>query len=442
MKNKIDMVNGNLAKNIIVFTIPIVFTSLIQLLFNTFDMIIVGKFAGNNALAAVGATGALYYLIISLFMGVSVGVNVVAAQFFGKKDETGIRETIHTSVSLGGILGIILTFLGIILVTPCLKLMNTPAEIIDLSVLYMKIYFSGMPGMLLYNCGASILRADGNTKSPLIYLTIGGVVNIILNLILVIVFKLSVAGVAIATVASFYISCLLVIIHLKKNYGLNFKALKIKKSIAKEVFRIGLPSGFSSLAFSISSMQLQTALNSFGAAAVAGCSAASSIEGLVNILLTSIAQAATNFAGQNYGAGKKERIPKVYRWSMLYVIISGTVSAVTVLTFDEQLLSLYVSGEEAIRFGAQRLAVFVIPFMLSGALDIPASIVRGMGYSMVPTAITLVSICGIRVLWIATIFKMFPTIIGLYICVPLTWGITFIAQQIYYNIIMKRENIK
>lgn len=442
MKTKLDMINGKLSKSIIVFSVPIILTSVLQLLFNACDLVVVGKFAGDHALAAVGSTGSLTHLIVNGFLGISVGANVIAAQFFGMKNEENIEKTIHTSIALGLIFGIFLAIAGTILAKPCLKYMNTPDEIIDLSVLYMKIYFLGMPAMLTYNFGAAILRAQGNTKTPLLYLSIAGVINVILNLILVIVFDLSVAGVAVATSASHIISCVLVLKYLIKNNGLKLRKLKMERILVKKIFYIGIPSGINSIVFSFANMQIQANANSFGAAAVAGCSAAGNIDGFVYVSMNALSQAATSFTGQNIGAGKKERVPKIAKWCIIYVlIIGGLVSSLTMI-FGEQLLGLYINGTEAVTYGMIRLKAIIILYVFCGCMEVYQGVARGMGYSVIPAVISLLGACGFRLLWIATVFQKYRTLFVLYFSQPVSWIITLAAQYTYYLIIKKRENIK
>lgn len=445
MKRRIDMVNGSIPVNLIHFIVPVILTGILQLLFNACDLVVVGQFAGSKALAAVGTTGSLINLLVNAFLGLSAGVNVLAAQAYGANDHKKIEEIIHTAVSLSMICGVVLAGIGIVICRPCLIAMNTPAEVLDLAVIYMQIYFLGIPAMMLYNFGTAILRAKGNTKHPLLFLSFAGVINIILNLILVIVFKMSVAGVAIATTVSQFISAILIVIHLadpSNPYGLHFRKLRIDKSLLGQIFRIGVPASINGMVFSISNIQIQASINLFGSAAMAGSSASSNIEGFIYTSMNAVHHGALNFTGQNCGAGKKEKIPHILRICLLYATVIGIVLGALALILKEPLLSLYVKDRASIEYGILRANIICSTYFLCGIMEVFPGVLRGMGYSVLPMVVSLLGACGFRLLWIATIFKIFFSLESLYISYPISWLITILAHGICYLVVMKREKEK
>ena len=441
-KTPIDMVHGPLLPNIIRFAIPLMLTGVLQLLFNACDMIVVGQFAGSGPLAAVGSTTALTNLLVNAFMGLSVGVNVLAAHSLGSKDRELTEKVVHTAVTMSLICGAILAVVGVSVCRICLVAMDTPPEVLDLAVLYMRIFFCGMPVVMLYNFGAALLRAQGNTKQPLIYLSIAGVINVVLNLLLVIVFHLSVSGVAIATIVSQAISAVLVLRFLSKQDGpckLTFQKLRLDLSIVKKTFQIGIPASFNSIMFSFSNIQIQSAINSFGSSAMAGSAAAANLEGFIYLAANSLHQAAINFTGQNVGAGRNERLPKVMiaccSVSALVAFLMGT----TVYLFGESLLGLYTETASDIAFGMTRLQIIALSYFLCGIMDTMVGVLRGMGYAMVPTIISVVGVCGFRILWLATIFAWYPTVEVLFLSYPVSWILTAAAQFVSYVIIRRKH---
>ncbi len=441
-KMKVNMLEGSLSKNLIYFCMPVILTGILQLLFNACDMIVVGRFSGSESLAAVGATAALTNLLVNAFMGLSVGVNVLAAQFFGARDYDNIQSTVHTAITLGAVCGSILAFVGIVLCKPCLQAMGTPADVIDLSVLYMRIYFLGMPFSLVYNFGAAILRAQGNTRQPLIFLVIAGVVNVVLNLILVIGFHMSVAGVAIATAVSQAVSAAMIIHYLRDPgsvYHLDFRKLRIHGMLFKKILRIGLPASVNSMLFSFSNMQIQSSINLFGSAAMAGCSAAGNIEGFIYIAMNAMHQAAINFTGQNIGAGHPERVPKVLRWCLLYVTIIGLGIGGLVFIFGKSLLSLYTQDLQAIELGAIRNSIVALTYFMCGYMEVFTGVIRGMGYSFGPMVISLLGACAFRIVWIYTIFRAHQSLSVLFLSWPASWIITTLALVICYAIVMRKK---
>ncbi len=443
MKKNIDMINGSLPVNMLRFIVPLILTSVLQLLFNACDLIVVGQFAGNIALAAVGATGALINLLVNSFLGLSIGTNVLAAQAFGARDFDRASKIVHTSVAISLLLGVVLAFVGFFISRPCLLAMNTPDDVIDAAVLYMQIYFMGMPAMILYNFLAAILRAQGNTRHPLIFLTIAGIVNVILNLIFVIVFHMSVDGVALATAISQFVAAALIVISVMDSSspcGLRIKKIRLHAALLKEIFRIGIPASINSMLFSFSNMQIQASINLFGSAAMAGCSAAANIEGFIYAPMNSLQHATMNFTGQNIGAGKKERIPSIIKWGLIYVTAIGLILGILSLVFRQQLLSIYVTDSAAINAGIVRMSIISSTYFLCGCMEVFTGILRGRGYSITPMIISLLGACGFRLLWIATVFQMFFSLKALYLSYPISWLLTGAALLICYIIVHKREN--
>ncbi|MBQ3600818.1 MAG: MATE family efflux transporter [Lachnospiraceae bacterium] len=441
MKNKVDMVNGPLLKNIIRFSVPVILTGILQLLFNACDMVVVGSYAGSNALAAVGSTTSLTNLFVNTFMGLSIGANVITAYSLGAKEEKRTEKIVHTAVTISVLCGVLLAIIGVIGCEWCLEAMGSPEEVLHLSVLYMRIYFLGLPAMMLYNFCAAILRAQGKTIQPLIFLSIAGVVNVVLNLLLVVKFQMSVAGVAIGTIASQVVSAILIVMYLMKVDGpcrLKLKKLGIDKNVLGNIFRIGIPAGINSMVFSFANIQIQSAINMFGASAMAGSTAAASLEGFVYTSMNAIHQAAINFTGQNVGAAKEERVPKILKTCILCVSAVGIVLGAFVYGFGEDLLSLYTDSGEDIRYGMIRLKLVVIPYLVCGQMEVILGVIRGLGYSIMPTIVSLIGACGLRILWIATIFKMMPSLEMLFITYPISWLITTVAHFICYTIVTKK----
>lgn len=450
---EMDMLNGNLWKKIIIFTIPVMLSSILQLLFNACDLMVVGKFSGDNSLAAVGSTSSLIHLIINLFIGISVGANVVVARSVGSRDEIKTQNAVHTAVLFSVISGFILTIIGAIGSEYFLKLMDTPIEVLDKATLYLRIYFFGMIFNMVYNYGAAILRGIGETKKPLYYLFFSGVINVILNLFFVLVFNMDVDGVAIATIVSQGISAILVIRYLMRYEGfvhLDLRKLRIEGVALKEMTIIGLPAGIQGSLFSISNVFIQRAINSFGSTAiVAGNTAASNIEGFVHSSMASFSQACLTFTSQNYGAGKLENCKKVLKYCLASVAITGFVLGFSSFIFARPLLGLYINGSEAIRFGIIRLTIIGLTYFICGLMDVIVGGLRGLGYSIVPMIVSIAGICAFRLLWIYTIFEKNHTIRTLYISYPISWVLTGAVHLFCYVFIfvkMKKvfeiENIK
>ena len=442
---RMDMTEGPLTTKIIKFTIPVMLTGILQLLFNTADVIVVGRFTGKTALAAVGSTGSLINLLVSLFIGLSIGTNVLVARYQGAKDDKAVSETVHTSIALGIVGGLILLIIGVVATRPLLEMMATPEDVIDQSTLYMRILFFGMPLNLILNFGAAILRAIGDTKRPLYYLTIAGVINLFLNIFLVTVFSLGVAGVAIATVISERVSCVLILLCLKHETGairLYFNRIKINPSKCIDIMKIGLPAGLQGCIFSISNVLIQSSVNSFGSTVMAGNTAASNIEGFVYVSMNSLHQTCISFTSQNFGAGKFKRIKKVLINCLVIVAITGLVLGNSAYFFGKYLLSAYNNEAEVISYGLIRLSIISTMYFLCGLMDVMVGAMRGIGYSILPMIVSLVGACGLRIVWIYTVFVKFRTLDILFISYPVTWTITFLSHLVCYYIVTRKYKDK
>lgn len=443
-KSTADLCSGPFLKKILLYTLPIILTGLLQLLFNAADLVVVGRFSGSHALGAVGATGSLINLLVNLFMGLSVGAGVCVAQAIGAKNDETIHRTVHTAIPAAVIGGILLTFVGIAFSPQMLKLMGTPDDIIDLSALYLRIYFAGVIPMLLYNFGASILRAAGDTRSPLLYLAIAGVVNVVLNLVFVIAFHMSVAGVALATSISQTLSCVLVLRALMRRTDacrLIFAKLRIHQSALWRIVRIGIPAGIQGSLFSISNVLIQSSINSFGTLAISGSTAAGNIEGFVYVSMNSFHQTAMNFTGQNMGARKYENISKILWICLICVGVIGLVLGGVCYLFAEPLLSIYLTDEmDAIVYGVTRMSYVCVVYFLCGLMDVMSGILRGMGASLSPMLVTVIGVCGFRLAWIYTIFQMeqFHSLESLFLSYPISWALTFAALLCCFFILRKR----
>ena len=422
-----NMCEGPLFGKMIIFTFPLMCSGILQLLFNAADTIVVGRYAGKEALAAVGSTSSLINLLVNMFMGLSVGANILISRYYGAKKEEEIRETVHTSITVAAVAGIFLAVLGNIFAKPLLILMGSPEDVVDLAAIYVKIYFAGMPMTLVYNYGAAILRAIGDTKRPLYYLSAAGVVNVILNLIFVIGFDMSVAGVALATVAAQCVSAVLLIRCMCKMEGscrLELKKLGINKEKAWLLLRHGLPAGLQGSVFSFSNVLIQSSINSFGSIAMAGSSAAANIEGFVYVAMNSFQQTALCFTSQNLGGGKYERIPKVLRNSLLMVAFVGLVMGGGCYMFGIKLLGIYSSESAVISYGLVRLKWIGRLYFLCGLMDVMVGMLRGLGYAVVPMCVSIIGACGFRIVWIATIFAKFHSLDVLYSSYAISWILT------------------
>lgn len=439
---EIDMLNGPLFGKILAFSIPLMLSGILQLLFNAADTIVVGRFAGNTALAAVGSTSALINLLTNLFIGFSVGANVLTARFYGAKKEREVRETVHSAILLSLLCGILLLVIGICITRQILIWMGTPDDVLNQASLYLKIYFLGMPSMLLYNFGSSILRAIGDTKRPLYYLFFAGIVNVIFNLIFVIYFQMGVAGVATATVISQMISGLLILRCLTLLDGccrLQPKKLRLFPDKTLQIMRIGFPAGLQGMVFSLSNVLIQSSVNSFGSIAMAGNTAAMNIEGFVYISMNTFHQTAMSFISQNFGAGKQERIKKILLLCLGMVTTVGLVMGFSAYFAGTPLLSIYSSDPKVIRYGLLRLSVICTTYCLCGIMDTMVGALRGIGYSFMPMVVSLLGACGLRIIWIFTVFQWHQSLFTLYISYPVTWLVTAFVHMICYGVVRKKQ---
>ena len=435
------MCNGPLLGKILMFSLPLMLSGVLQLLFNAADIVVVGRFAGSEALAAVGSTSSLINLLINVFMGLSVGANVMVARYYGAGLKKDLDEMIHTAILTSVVSGIVLVFVGILFAKPALNLMGTPDDVINHSVLYMRIYFCGMPVTMLYNFGSAILRAIGDTKRPLYYLFLAGIINVVLNLFFVIVFHMGVAGVALATVISQVVSAALVVRCLILNDGivhLDLKRLCIKKDKLLKMVQIGIPAGLQGSMFSISNVLIQSSVNSFGSIAMAGNTAGQNLEGFAYTAMNALHQSAVSFAGQNFGASKYKRIGAIAIICQGTVFVVGFVLSMGIYLLSPWLLQLYSTDPEVIQYGINRLSVICTTYFMCGMMDVMVGILRGMGYSIAPMIVSLTGVCAIRVLWIYTVFAKFRSLKTLYISYPVTWTLTFLVQLIIFLIIYRR----
>ena len=441
-KNKfeIDMVNGSIMDKMISFALPLMLSGILQLLFNAVDIIVVGRFSGSQSLAAVGSTSSLINMLTNLFIGISLGANVLAARFYAAGKHKEMSETVHTAIATAFVSGVIMIFVGILLSRPALELMDTPSDVIELSTLYIRIYFLGMPFFMLYNYGAAILRAVGDTKRPLIFLVISGVVNACLNMLLVIVFHLDVAGVAIATVISQVISCVLVIGCLYKTdavYRLRFKKLRINRKYLVQIFRIGIPAGLQSTLISFSNVLLQSSVNSFGSIAMAGYTAANNILSFLYMAANAVTQACMSFTSQNFGARKPKRMDRVIIDGMILQFVICLILGTLAYVFGSQISSIYTDNSDVIKCSVEILALTTIPYFLCGIMDAWPGIIRGMGRSTVPMILCIIGTVGVRILWIFFFFPHYRTLRYLFISYPVSWIATIIMQLAYFFIIRK-----
>ncbi len=442
-RHEMNMCEGPILGKMLLFALPLMASSVLQLMFNAADVIVVGKFAGDNSLAAVGSNSSLINLLTSLFLGLSVGVNVLTARFYGSHDTGRIEETVHTSMALSVLIGVFLTILGITAASPILTAMQVPQQIRPLSEVYLRIYFIGTVSNVIYNFGAAILRAVGDTRRPLYYLTIAGIINVILNLIFVILLHMDVAGVAIATVISQTISAVLVIRCLMKEEGairLIPGQLRLKKQIVLKILQIGLPASLQSMLFSISNVIIQSSINSFGAVTVAANSAASNLEGFVYVGMNAFYQASLTFTGQNMGAGRVDRVNRVLACAMGCVIVTGLILGVGCAAGAGTLLKLYTSSPEVIRQARIRLWILAGPYFLCGMMDVAVGALRGLGYSIVPMFVSLFGVCGLRLIWIATGFQLprFHKLQYLIAAYPVSWTLTFSVHMLCFWLIRRR----
>lgn len=442
---EMDMCNGPLFSKIIVYAVPLMLSGILQLLFNAADIVVVGRFAGSESLAAVGSTSALINLLVNLFIGLSIGTNVLVARYFASQKKRDLEETVHTSMVIAAVGGVILIVLGFVLSNPLLTLMGTPDNVLPLSVLYMRIYFAGMPAMLIYNFGSAILRAVGDTRRPLYFLFTAGVVNAVMNLFFVIVCHMDVAGVALATCISQCISAVLVVRCLIKtdaDYRIEPRKLHVTKSKLMSIVRIGLPAGMQGAVFSVSNVLIQSSVNSFGSLAMAGNTATSNIEGFIYTAMNSFYQTALSFTSQNFGVRNFRRITRIMLYCEGLVLLIGAAMSLGGLSIGPTLLRIYNSEPEVIRYGMIRMQIIFTTYYLCGMMDTFVGGLRGMGYSIPPMIVSISGACAFRVIWIYTVFAMNRTLETLYISYPVSWALTGTIHGICFVVLLRRMERK
>lgn len=442
-KYQIDMCSGPILPKMLKFTLPLMAASLLQLLFNAADIIVVGKFCGDNSMAAVGSNGALVNLMTNFFIGLSTGVNVLAARYYGSKSDEDLSKTVHTSLLLSLIGGVALTFIGLFGAIGMLEVMSTPEEILPLATLYLRIYFIGMPSVTIYNFGSAILRSIGDTKRPLYYLATAGVLNVILNIIFVIVFRMDVAGVALATILTQTLSAYLIVRCLMRETGaikLELKKLRIDKTKLLQIIRIGLPSGLQGTLFSLSNVVIQSSINLFGDVVVAGNAAAGNLEGFVYVAMNSFAQAVVSFTSQNFGRHNFKRIVRIQLIGQACAVVTGLILGNTLTFLGNKLLWIYSDTQAVVDAGLIRFDYVATPYFLCGIMDCLSLGMRGIGYSILPMVVSLAGACGFRLVWLATIFKIpaFHVIETVYISYPISWILTALVHLLCFVIAMKK----
>ncbi len=441
-KYEIDMCNGSLFPKIIKCALPLMATSILQLLYNAVDIIVVGRYVGETALAAVGSTSSLINLIVNVFVGISIGATVIVAQHIGSRDYNKASNACHTAITISLIAGVFLTIVGNMVCKPLLVLMGSPDNVIEQATLYMRIYFLGMPAFMLMTYGSALMRTVGDTKRPLYYFSISGILNVILNLVLVLQFDMGVAGVAIATIFSQYISAVFILLTLMHTDGyirIFVKDLRIDKNSLTAMVAKGLPAGIQSCIFGLSNVIIQSSVNSFGSVVMAGSSAAANIEGFLYTAQNTFCIVATSFAGQNFGAKNYNRIDKTLLYCLSTVLVIGISLGVLMYSFGETLLGIYAPGNpEAVGYGMIRFRYILIVYFLCGLMEVLTGTIRGMGLSLVPMLISVLGVCGVRIMWIFTVFTKHRTLETLFISYPISWTITGIILAISYIILRKK----
>ena len=439
--HEINMTQGKLSKQLLSFALPFMLTGIIQLLFNAADMVVVGSFVGETALAAVGSTTSLVHLLVNLFIGLSVGTSVAVSRSYGAKDKEYASKVLHTSIWIGLIAGIAIGVIGIVVARPMLVLMDSPDSVIDMSVEYLTIYFIGSPFNLVYNFGAAVLRSMGDTKRPLVFLTIAGIMNVIVNLITVLCFNMGVAGVAYATITSQAVSAILVMITLIKNRGFisfKFKEFKIYKKALGEICKLGIPSGIQSSLFSLSNVIIQSTINSFGDQVMAANSAAQNLEGFLFTAGNAITNTLLTAVGQNRGAKNYERIKKSLQLCLIYVTVLGLISGGLEILLHKQLLGLYVSDQTTINIGLNRMLIMCLTYFLCGIMECFTFTLRGLGHSFKPMLIVLIGTCAFRIFWIYVIFPLNPVVTSIYWSYPISWLTTALVSMTTLFFVLKK----
>lgn len=440
-KYEIDMCSGSLMDKLISFALPLMLSGILQLMFNAVDLIVVGRFSGSQALAAVGSTTALINVFTNLFIGVSQGTNVLAARFYASQQREKMSDTVHTSIWLALVSGLVMAAVGLVFSRGALLLMATPEDVIDQAALYMKIYFLGMPFFMLYNYGAAILRAVGDTKRPLLFLIISGVVNACLNVFLVVVFHLDVAGVAIATVISQMISCVLVLgclVRAEGSYQLRLKAIRLNGWCAAQIFQVGIPAGIQSTVINFSNVLLQSSVNSFGSTAMAGYTAANNLLSFMFASVNSVTQACMSFTSQNYGAGKWKRMNRVLGYCLILTSAVSLILGSCMYFFGPQILQVYTEDPAVISSAMEILSYTTITYFLCGIMDLFPGALRGMGFSTAPMILSIIGTVGTRILWIYGIFPLHRSLSVLFVSYPASWLFTVVMQAVCYLILRKK----
>ena len=438
---EMNMTEGSIGKKLLIYSVPLMLTGILQLLYNAFDIIVLGQFSSTKAMAAVTSTSALVSLFVNFFLGFSAGASVIMAKFYGARDHERGQKCVHTAILSSVIVGIIVSVLGASLATPLLRVMNTPENMLDLASLYVEIYLGGIIFNIIYNFGAALLRAVGDTKRPLIFLTIAGVLNVCFNLLFVIVFKMDVAGVALGTIISEFVSAVLVIITLMRSTNvlhLSLRKLRIDFSILKDIFKIGIPAGIQSLVFSISNVMIQSRINLFGENAIAGNGVASSLENFVYAGMNAVYQGTITFTSQNLGAGKVKNAPKVLWYSYLYVFLANLIFGGIILLLPKFFISIYNNDPYVIIYAKERLTWMLLTYFICGFMDCTSGALRGLGYSTSSMILTILGIVGFRITWILTFFNYDTRLANLYLSYPLSWLITWVIELAVFILLYKR----
>ena len=440
-KYEIDMCNGSILDKLISFSIPLMLSGILQLLFNAVDIIVVGRFTGSEALAAVGSTTALINVLVNFFIGISLGSNVLAARFYAAGKDQEMSETVHTAITLALISGVVMGIVGVVSAKGALQLMDTPDNVLNLSTLYMRIYFVGMPFFMLYNYGAAILRAVGDTKRPLLFLIVSGATNVVLNLILVIRFHMGVAGVAIATVISQGISCVLVLrclYYSEGSYQLRFSKLGMKARYVKQIFQVGVPAGIQSTIINFSNVLLQSSVNSFGSVAMAGYTAANNILGFLYVSINSITQACMSFTSQNYGVRKFKRMDKILFECLGLTMVVALVLGGGSYLFGSELMHIYTKSADVVACGMDIMLYTTVTYFLCGIMDLFPGALRGMGHSAVPMILSVIGTVGTRIVWIYWVFPQHRALDFLFISYPVSWILTIVMQVVCFYFVRKK----
>ena len=435
------MCNGSIMDKLISFALPLMLSGILQLMFNAVDIVVVGRFSGSQALAAVGSTTALINVFTNLFIGISLGANVLAARYYAAGKTKEMSETVHTAIALALVSGVAMAVIGVVFARGALEIMGTPDDVIAKSTLYMQIYFCGMPFFMMYNYGAAILRAVGDTKRPLIFLIVSGVINAVLNLFLVIVFHLDVAGVGIATVISQLVSCTLVLRclhHTESSYQLHLAKLRIRSVYLKQIFEVGVPAGIQSTVINISNAMLQSSVNSFGSIAMAGYTASNNIFGFLYVSVNSFTQACMSFTSQNYGVKKLKRMDRVLIDCMILSVVVTLILGSSVYVFGPELLHIYSDQADVIQYGMEIFSYTTVTYFLCGLMDLFPGALRGMGYSTVPMILSIIGTVGVRIIWIYGLFPSHRSLTFLFLSYPVSWIATIIMQVICFWFVRKK----